>query len=357
MQGRPTTRLRAALWLAVISTLLVGGAAASSTAVAAPSDAQATQTFKPVWVAHQRSVRAGSTVRFKLDPVTGTSCRVSLARRGASGPSLKVRGGLRLSAIRIRTSSRAASGRWKATARCAQPVGPALSAATRFKVRGGGAGALAARGAAHVKRVAPYSGGPAGRVEGKGAGNRFDSRQCTSWAYEKRSDVYDRAVQAGVPGAGLVTNPAFREDYVWNGRRWAENARRAGIPTGTKPVAGALYVNTIGKYGHVAYVERVLPDGSFEISERNATGRGDSTRVTKKIAWPRPAWSSCTAGLPATRTPRSRATTSGTSCSGTAIARRRRPPGSSVRTAAGAGSRRSRSTTASRRAATPDRRC
>jgi len=98
--------------------------------------------------------------------------------------------------------------------------------------------------------------------------------------------VYDRAVGAGVPRGGLIARPAFSEDYVWNGKRWAENARRAGIPTGARPAVGALFVKTTGRYGHVAYVEQVFADGSFQISERNATGSGTSTATTRSTQYP-----------------------------------------------------------------------
>jgi hypothetical protein len=70
---------------------------------------------------------------------------------------------------------------------------------------------------------------------------------------------------------------------VWNGKRWAENARRASIPTGTIPVEGALFVDTNGKYGHVAYVEHVNPDGSFQISQ---SGCGCSTATTISTQYP-----------------------------------------------------------------------
>jgi surface antigen len=149
-------------------------------------------------------------------------------------------------------------------------------------------GMLVSRREITVRRTALFRGhGAAGRVRGRGAGtNPFDPRQCTWWAFAKRADVYEAAVKAGVPRGGLEPRPAFSEDWIWNGKRWAENARRAGIPTGTIPVEGALFVDTKGPYGHVAYVEHVNPDGSFQISQHNQTGCGCSTATTTSTQFP-----------------------------------------------------------------------
>jgi surface antigen len=163
------------------------------------------------------------------------------------------------------------------------------AAVTLIVVKAGrGQGALVAPRGVRVQREPLFRGdGAAGHVRGRGAGrNPFDPTQCTWWAFEKRADVYEAAVKAGVPAGGLVAHPAFREDWVWNGKRWAENARRAGIPTGTFPVAGALFVDTNGKYGHVAYVERVNPDGTFQISQHNQSGCNCSTATTTSTQYP-----------------------------------------------------------------------
>ncbi|MEI8143565.1 MAG: CHAP domain-containing protein [Candidatus Berkelbacteria bacterium] len=54
-----------------------------------------------------------------------------------------------------------------------------------------------------------------------------------------------------------------------NAKYWLQSAARAGYATGSKPVAGAIYVSTRGWGGHVAYVEEVYGDGSYKISEMN----------------------------------------------------------------------------------------
>ena len=70
----------------------------------------------------------------------------------------------------------------------------------------------------------------------------------------------------------------------WNGDAWMwfRNARGAGRPEGRVPVAGAIVVMWGGWVGHVAYVEKVDPDGSFLISEMNVRGVGvrDERTVT-----------------------------------------------------------------------------
>ena len=65
---------------------------------------------------------------------------------------------------------------------------------------------------------------------------------------------------------------AQRRDVPWRGdaRTWFASARALGWPTGQTPQAGAMMVtNESYAYGHVAYVEKVYPDGSWLVSEMN----------------------------------------------------------------------------------------
>ena len=116
-----------------------------------------------------------------------------------------------------------------------------------------------------------------GTLAGRGAGvcGRFEPGQCTCLAYQKRSDVYDIAVAHGVLRAGRrAAGPNF---FVWDGGQWLVNARRGGIPTGSRPVAGALVVWGVpnsASYGHVAYVERATSDTHVLISECNYDWHG-----------------------------------------------------------------------------------
>jgi LysM repeat protein len=63
---------------------------------------------------------------------------------------------------------------------------------------------------------------------------------------------------------------ASRRDVTWGGNAWAWFDNANGVrPEGHVPVAGAIVVFHSGWFGHVAYVENVYPDGSFEVSEMN----------------------------------------------------------------------------------------
>lgn len=44
---------------------------------------------------------------------------------------------------------------------------------------------------------------------------------------------------------------------VGNANQWPDNARRAGIPTGTVPKVGSVAVSNVGYYGHTMWVEAV----------------------------------------------------------------------------------------------------
>lgn len=55
-----------------------------------------------------------------------------------------------------------------------------------------------------------------------------------------------------------------------NAKLWDDNARGAGIPTGTAPRVGSVAVSNAGAYGHVMYVEVVHGDGTITVSQYNA---------------------------------------------------------------------------------------
>ncbi|MDB5171013.1 MAG: hypothetical protein JWO35_707 [Candidatus Saccharibacteria bacterium] len=56
-----------------------------------------------------------------------------------------------------------------------------------------------------------------------------------------------------------------------NANQWDENARNAGIPVDGTPTPGAIAVSNRGFYGHVMYVESVNGDGTFNLSQYNAS--------------------------------------------------------------------------------------
>jgi surface antigen len=87
--------------------------------------------------------------------------------------------------------------------------------------------------------------------------------QCTWWAAIRRA-------QLGKP----VTN------HMGNGADWANSARKLGWKVDHIPSVGAVIVFQRGQlgaspvYGHVAIVEKILPDGSVITSECGATFHG-----------------------------------------------------------------------------------
>lgn len=87
-------------------------------------------------------------------------------------------------------------------------------------------------------------------------GSAYPARQCTLWAYLRRS-------QLNLPVGS----------YMGNGADWAASGRRLGYLVNHTPHVGAIMVFPRGvagsdsTYGHVAVVERVNSDGSVLISE------------------------------------------------------------------------------------------
>jgi surface antigen len=89
---------------------------------------------------------------------------------------------------------------------------------------------------------------------------------------------------SGFPWGQCTYYVSTKRHVSWNGDAWMwyRNARGAGRPEGHTPVAGAIVVMWGSWVGHVAYVEKVNPDGSFVISEMNVRGLGvyDTRTVT-----------------------------------------------------------------------------
>lgn len=84
-------------------------------------------------------------------------------------------------------------------------------------------------------------------------GNGYDYGWCTWHAANRRMQI----------GKPIPTN-------LGNAISWLSLARRAGLPTGNTPQAGAvLYHKNLGGLGHVAFVEKVNDDGSALISDMN----------------------------------------------------------------------------------------
>lgn len=82
--------------------------------------------------------------------------------------------------------------------------------------------------------------------------NLYDWGQCT-W------HVFNRRAETGQP---IST-------YWWNANNWASAASADGYTVNNTAAVGSIMQNYEGPMGHVAYVERINPDGSLLISEMN----------------------------------------------------------------------------------------
>lgn len=262
------------------------GADAARSGASAAGRAVARRTSSPpVWRTAPKSAHAGQTLNLVLDPTTARACGVAvLGPYEGQQVSWNFKTSGLLLKIALHTRSTATPGRWSVRASCGMANGkqPQIRSVS-FPVRGnsGARGLLLQHRDLRVVQIPLITGTPAGKTAGKGAGSRFSDRtQCVAYADERRSDIYDAAVAAGVPRGGLRAHPSSGDDYVWNAKYWAENAARAHIPEGPDPVPGAIAVFTSGKYGHVAYVESVNRDGSFNVTERNKNGCNCSTGNT-----------------------------------------------------------------------------
>ncbi|MCL2038166.1 CHAP domain-containing protein [Candidatus Saccharibacteria bacterium] len=81
-------------------------------------------------------------------------------------------------------------------------------------------------------------------------------RQCVSYTAFKVASTYGKMPYWGGRG---------------NANQWVNNARNAGIPTGSTPKVGSVGATSAGPYGHVVWVEQVSDDGKkVYISQYNA---------------------------------------------------------------------------------------
>jgi surface antigen len=78
----------------------------------------------------------------------------------------------------------------------------------------------------------------------------------------------------GYPYGQCTYYVTLRRHVTWGGDAgaWLSVAHAAGRPIGHTPVAGAIAVMWGSWFGHVAFVERVNPDGTFVVSEWNVRG-------------------------------------------------------------------------------------
>ncbi|MDB5182466.1 MAG: putative domain containing protein [Candidatus Saccharibacteria bacterium] len=100
------------------------------------------------------------------------------------------------------------------------------------------------------------------------SGNGYDYGWCTWYVSNRRAEI----------GRPVPNN-------LGNAYSWYVIAQRAGLPTGGSPEVGAVAVNQGGN--HVSVVEQVNDDGSFWISEMNASGQVSMTDSRGAGGWGR----------------------------------------------------------------------
>lgn len=79
---------------------------------------------------------------------------------------------------------------------------------------------------------------------------------CTWWAAAKRHDLAAAIDASNVGG--------------WNGGEWYDKLKTMGFPVGKEPRSGAIV--EFSSPGHVAYIEKLNADGSFDVTEMDSTG-------------------------------------------------------------------------------------
>ncbi|MCW0986953.1 phage tail tip lysozyme [Streptococcus anginosus] len=113
-------------------------------------------------------------------------------------------------------------------------------------------------------------------VPGGGNGMSYAYGQCT-WG------VASRINQLGLKLKGRNGEKIPIISTMGNGQDWVRTAASLGGETGSTPKAGAIISFVGGRhgsavgYGHVSFVEKVYPDGSFLISETNVNGNPNYT--------------------------------------------------------------------------------
>lgn len=82
--------------------------------------------------------------------------------------------------------------------------------------------------------------------------NTYDQGECTYYVFEK------------VKQDGMMIERSWRD-----AEHWAARAKEDGYVVNDIPEAGALMQTDRGEIGHVAYIESVNENGSFNITEMN----------------------------------------------------------------------------------------
>jgi surface antigen len=119
---------------------------------------------------------------------------------------------------------------------------------------------------------ARFAGGAAG--SGATCGGGYPARWCNipqdsvidDWGMYNRECVSYTAFRVAASGRYMPYWGGYG-----NANQWDDNARAAGIPVDGSPRPGDVAISNAGAYGHAMYVESVNGDGTFNLSQYNAS--------------------------------------------------------------------------------------
>jgi hypothetical protein len=111
----------------------------------------------------------------------------------------------------------------------------------------------------------------------------IDDGACEGWTFRKRAQVLEETEKRVIasyfranPGASPYSwqgKYTTGTELSWSGSEWANNVNRYSadlFPVDGTPTVGALVVWNSNGAEHIAYVEQVNDDGSFEVSQMSA---------------------------------------------------------------------------------------
>jgi CHAP domain-containing protein len=201
-----------------------------------------------------RSLHAGGSGHLAVEVPYGTGPCEFVVKRGGKRRARR-RMGTAPDHSRVtwrwRVFSDARAGRWVVQARCAG----AGAVAAVVTVRGHRIGRARLAYAVRVRQGGPLLQAPASVPPPQPLAPPPGSGQCTTWAAYKRPDI-PRRVSGNVAAD------------------WSRAAQAAGFPVDGTPRVGdiAVWPRFVGGallLGHVAYVESLNPNGTFNVSEMN----------------------------------------------------------------------------------------
>ncbi len=131
---------------------------------------------------------------------------------------------------------------------------------------------IAALRRAQIAANSRFAGGAPGT--GPACGGGYPARWCEipqdsvidSWGMYNRECVSYTAFRVAASGRNM---PYW--GGIGNANQWDDNARASGIPVDNTPTPGAVAISNSGFYGHAMYVESVNANGTFNLSQYNAS--------------------------------------------------------------------------------------